>query len=62
MIAEGTRPGFDLLKHRAYVDKGYCAALSWCMSYCCQRDGHAGDHWDLRLLPDKSFQIGNRWD
>jgi hypothetical protein len=56
-------PGFNHLKHEQYVSLGYCLSVNpVSRAYCCQQQGHGGEHWSLDLHPDMTISIGTRWD
>lgn len=52
----------ELDPHAAYVAKGYCDAVNDHKVWCFHPAGHAGQHEALRLMPDRTFIIGARWD
>lgn len=62
--------GLPVTKHQRYVAKGYCSSRffsgplndtsAWEQTWCVQRDGHAGEHWSLKLR-DGMMEISHRW-
>jgi hypothetical protein len=62
MAVSDQLPGFDDERHDAYVALGYCPSVDTSKAYCCQQEGHGGQHFSLRLLLDGRFVIGTRWD
>ncbi len=49
-------------RHGFYVELGYCPAIHPGGSWCCQRGGHGGRHFSLRVISEKQFVRGMEWD
>lgn len=54
-------PAFDHEMHDTYVERGYCPAVASTKVYCCQQQGHAGEHFAIGLTPEHRIRIMKRW-